>query len=369
MKVLILSDARSVHIKRWIKALSEHGIKIYLFSLNATDVEYYSQFPDVKVFHSNLEDTESYKTKLKYPFAVHTVKQLIKSVKPDIVHAHYASSYGLIGALAKTHVPYIVSVWGSDVYDFPNETPFGKKIIKFNLKRADYILSTSYVMAKETKKYTNKSISITPFGVETDRFKVIGNPSSDEFVIGTVKTLRPKYGIDILIKAANIVIRNNPSKKIRLEIYGDGSQKDELINLTKSLGIEDKVLFKGFIQNDKLPAIYNSLSVAVSLSVLNSESFGVVAVEAMACGCPVVTSDADGFTEVVKNEETGFIVPKRNPEATANAIQRFLDNPDLRSKMGAAGRERVKKMYDWNDNVNTMINIYRKVIENNEREL
>lgn len=338
--------------------MSQRGIEIVLFSLTPNTSDWYDDLRNVKVEYSS-HDNNTLRSKLGYLTALPKIRSLIKRAKPDIVHAHYASSYGLLGALAKTKIPYIISVWGSDVYDFPNITPFGKQVIRYNLKKADYILSTSQVMAKETMKYTCKSISITPFGVDTELFKPMVVPKSDEFVIGNVKTLQPKYGIDVLIKATDIVIKNNPGKKIRLEIYGEGQQKEELVLLTESLGIKDKVSFKGFVQNDQLPIVYNSVSVSVSVS--DSESFGVVAVEAMACGCPVVTSDADGFTEVVKNGETGFIVPKRNPEATAIAIQKFIDNPNLRKIMGDFGRERVKKIYDWNGNVELMVNIYNNI--------
>ena len=294
---------------------------------------------------------------MRYLFVLRRLKQKIKGFEPDIVHAHYASSYGLFGALSGFH-PYIVSVWGSDVYDFPNSNWLSGKILKYALKKADYTLSTSHVMAEETHKYTRKEIEVTPFGVDTELFKPMNIPKSEEFVIGNVKTLRPKYGIDVLIRAVALVIKHNPEKKIRLEIYGDGPQKEELFQLTKSLGITDKVQFKGFVQNEKLPEIYNSVSVSVSVSVLNSESFGVVAVEAMACECPVITSDADGFTEVVKDGETGLIVPKRDVEATANAIQQFIDRPKLREQMGKKGRERVLELYDWKKNVDTMVEIY-----------
>ena len=74
--------------------------------------------------------------------------------------------------------------------------------------------------------------------------------------------------------------------------------------------------------------------------------------------CPVVVSDADGFTEVVEDGATGFIVPRGNPEAAADALQKFIDVPDLRDKMGAAGIQRVKKLYDWNSNVELMYSIY-----------
>lgn len=362
MKVMILSDANSIHTKRWVSSLSKKGIDIVLFSLTDCKDKFYNDFERIKIFGLGKDSKDSILSKLRYLTVVSKLKSVIKEEKPDILHAHYASSYGLLGALAKNkEIPYIISVWGSDVYDFPNITPFGKQIIRYNLSKADHILSTSHVMAKETKKYTDKPIVITPFGVDVELFKPSTHKESEEFVIGNVKTLRPKYGIDVLIKAADIVFKNNPDKKIRLDIYGEGPQKEELVELTKELGIEDKVNFKGFVQNTLLPDVYNSVSVSVSVS--DSESFGVVAVEAMACGCPVVTSDADGFTEVVKDGETGFIVPKRNPEATAAAIQKFIDNPNLRKEMGEEGRKRVVHLYDWDENVETMIEEYHKVLE------
>lgn len=363
MKVLMLSSAGNVHTQRWVSALAKRGIEICLFSLDSESIDYYTKIQNVKVFNAELNRSDLYSNKIRYLLSVKRVKRLIRDFKPDLVHAHYASSYGLIGSLAKTNVPYIISVWGSDIYDFPNITPFGKSIIKYNLKKADCILSTSHVMAKETIKYTNKEILITPFGVDMERFKKIDKfQPSEEFIVGNVKTLSPKYGIDVLIHAFKRVKDNNPTLKTRLLIYGKGPCRKEYEDLANSLGLRDVVEFRGFIENDKLPEVYNSFSVSVSVS--NSESFGVVAVEAMACECPVVTSDADGFTEVVENGKTGFIVPKRDSEATAQAIQKFIDDPMLREEMGKKGRDHVERMYDWNDNVKTMIEIYNDLIKN-----
>ena len=147
-----------------------------------------------------------------------------------------------------------------------------------------------------------------------------------------------------------------------LKIVGDGSQYASLKALAERLKIDDKVIFVGRVPQSDLPNYYNSFDVAAFLS--NKESFGVVAVEAMACECPVVVSDADGFTEVVEDNVTGFIVPKRDVEATATAIQKFIDNPDLRKTMGTAGRERVQRMFEWNENVKTMLEHYKRLIDN-----
>lgn len=216
-------------------------------------------------------------------------------------------------------------------------------------------------MARRTSRFTGKEIAVTPFGVDIEKFKKITVKKDDTFVVGNVKTLSPKYGIDVLIRAFRMVKDNNPNLKTVLVIVGDGPCRNEYIGLAEELGMKDDVKFIGKVPNDKLLWYYNSFSVSVSLS--DSESFGVVAVEAMACCCPVVVSDADGFTEVVEDGVTGFIVPKRDPSAAAAAIQKFINDPVLRDRMGAAGRERVCRFYEWNDNVSGMISIYNEVCD------
>jgi glycosyltransferase involved in cell wall biosynthesis len=367
MRIFILSDTDNIHTKRWISSLSQRGIEIFLFGLSSNDINYYAQFPNITVaktgYTNNIKNIIKNGTfqKLTYLKAIKEIREHIKDFRPNILHAHYASSYGLLGALTGFH-PYIISVWGSDVYDFPNVSWIHKQILKYNLSKADKILSTSHVMSKETQKYTAKSIQITPFGVDLSLFKkqCMELQNDDTFVVGNVKTLAPKYGIDVLIKAFKLVMDNNPDKKIRLEIVGEGPDKEKLQQLTKDLNIAEHVVFRGRIENHLLPAVYNAVSVFVSVS--DSESFGVVAVEAMACECPVVVSDADGFREVVVDEKTGFLVPKRNVIATAEAIQKFIDDNTLRDKMGKKGRKRVKKLYDWEDNVDTMLKVYNKIL-------
>lgn len=365
MKIFILSDLHSTHTQRWVKSLSERGCHIFVFGLLDCDTSFYKNLSNVEIFnygftfHHNSVYSRWIMGKVLYFKSLKTIKQKIAEFKPDILHAHYASSYGLLGALTNFH-PYVVSVWGSDVYEYPQAGCIYKRLLVRTLKKADKILSTSHIMAKQTQKYTDKDILITPFGVNTSLFKKIQVEKDESFIVGNVKTLSPKYGIDYLIKAFHLLVQNNPTKKIRLMIIGDGPNREEYEQLTHTLGIDDKVQFLGKVQNDKLPDYYNLFSVAVSVS--DSESFGVVAVEAMSCECPVVTSDADGFTEVVDDGVTGFIVPKRNAVETSNAIQKFIDDPSLINTMGKAGRMRVLQLFDWDNNVQTMMDIYHKIL-------
>lgn len=144
-------------------------------------------------------------------------------------------------------------------------------------------------------------------------------------------------------------------------IGGDGYLRKDLEELTRSLGIYHKVKFLGYIPHQEVPKYLNAF--AVSVSVSESESFGVAVVEAEACGVPVVVSNVGGLPEVVKDGETGFIVPARNPEATAEAIEKILIDSELKRKLSINARNFVLKEYNWNDNVQLIIDIYRKAVQ------
>lgn len=364
MRIFILSDIHSTHTKRWVSSLSQCGCEIFLFGLLQCDASFYEKFPNVTIYNYNFSfHKKAFLSrwvlgKILYFKSLRIIKRKIAEFKPDILHAHYASSYGLLGALTHFH-PYIISVWGSDVYSYPKAGWVYKKLLSHALKKADAILSTSQCMAKETQLYTTKKIQITPFGVDTEIFKGDERQERNPIVIGTVKTLSKNYGIDLLIKAFAIVCKNNPSKDLQLQIAGDGPDKEMLQNLCHELNVRDKVQFWGFVANQNLPQLYQNFDIFVALS--HKESFGVVAIEAMACECPVVVSDAEGFCEVVVPEETGKIVKRDNPEMAAAAIQDLLDHPEKRKEMGKAGRAHVKKHYDWKQNVQTMISIYQQL--------
>lgn len=366
MRVLMVADARSVHTRRWAVSLSKSGVEIIVFSIYPSPDDFFESNGIRLVFfdlftYKELGAVRSVVGMIRsHSEAVFRLKALINEVRPDILHAHYATSFGLIAALTGFH-PFILSVWGSDVYEFPELSAINRESVKFTMRRCDRVLSTSHIMARRTALFTTRQIDVTPFGVDTGQFRKIPVKQDNTFVIGNVKTLSPKYGIDVLIRAFKIVRDRNADLDTVLVIVGDGPCRTEYVKLTEELGIGDYVKFMGNVPNSRLFWYYNTFSVSVSLS--DSESFGVVAVEAMACCCPVVVSDADGFTEVVEDGVTGFIVPKRNPEAAAAAIQRFIDDPGLRERMGEAGRARVKKMYDWNANVAGMINIYKEVCD------
>lgn len=352
LHIVFLAPASNIHSRRWVEGLAGRGYRISLISLKDHQhtipfskgiMVYYLPFP----------------TKMGYFLNIPHLKKLLKKLAPDIVHAHYASGYGTLGRLSRQK-PLLLSVWGSDVYDFPEESAWKRKLIIKNLTAADYLASTSHCMAKQTKKYCGeREIAITPFGIDINLFK----PDKEEKkgrVIGIVKTLAWKYGVDILIRAFAALKREFP--ELKLHIIGDGPMREELQDLAQDLAISSNCHFLGRQEHQTLPAFLNKMDIFCAPSRLDSESFGVAALEAMACSLPVVCSDADGFREVVPAEKAGFIVPKENVNALQEQLRRLIIDAELRKNMGAEGRNHIMKNYSWDKSLDLMDQLYKKII-------
>ena len=361
---MLLADINSIHTRKWAIALKCNGIDLAVFSLNKMNNNH-NDLHDIKVFHPDKPGRDlssaGMMNKLQYLTAIPSLRRHIRSFAPDIIHAHYASSYGTLGALCGFQ-PFILSVWGSDIYSFAAGSMVARLLMKYNLGRADRILSTSHAMAKEIKKYTNSQILVTPFGIDLERFRPFAVPSrfgQEDLVIGTTKSLEPVYGNETLIKAFGHLRQRHPGFPLRLLMVGGGSLEKPLKELVISMGLVNDVTFTGRVSNNAIPEYLNMMDIYAALSV--SESFGVSVVEASACELPVVVTDTGGLKEVVEDMVTGFVVPVGNVEQTVIAFEKLLADMDLRKAMGENGRKKVRKMYNWKDNVDQMIKIYQQL--------
>ncbi|MFO1444393.1 glycosyltransferase [Bacillus sp. Bva_UNVM-123] len=355
MKVLILAPSKSIHTHKWALFYKDKGIDVKVVTFS----DHFS--PENAKEIDTITLPKLLPGKLSYISSVFALKKILKQFQPDILHAHYVSSYGFIGALAN-YQPFYVSVWGRDIFQFPQQGSVNRKIVEFTLSKADVICSTSHIMAKETNKYTSKRVFVTPFGVDMTKFKPIPNvKSKDHITIGTVKALEDKYGIADLIHAFASIHSTN--KNSQLLIVGDGKQRQEYEQLTRELNIDDVTTFTGRVPNDLVPEYINKMDVFGVPSTEDSESFGVAAVESMACGVPVVVSNVGGLPEVVLEGKTGYVIPKESPQELAKAIQSLIENKAKSKEMGLAGIEHVKANYNWIDNANGMLALYEQTLK------
>ena len=352
MKLLLLAPASVIHTQRWVEALHGRGIQLVLATQH--DPASWQAPVGVKVVRLPHRGTAGYFRN------VPALRRLLRDERPDLLNAHYASGYGTTAALAGFR-PWLLSVWGSDVYDFPYEGRLQGWLLRRNLRHADAVASTSEAMARQVRRLVPDigPVAVTPFGIDTERFAPQPQPKPQPhsgIVIGTVKTLAPKYGIDLLLRAfAQVRSAANPSAALSLVIVGDGPQRAELEALSRTLGIAAQVRFVGAVPHAEVPQWLNRFDLYVAASRLDSESFGVAVLEASACGLPVVVSDVGGLPEVVVQGETGSVVPREDVAALAQAIARLVAAPELRRRLGAAGRKRVLAHYGWPHSIDAML--------------
>lgn len=365
MKILILADPSASHTVKWVNSLSESGIDILLFGLSDYNADLYN--PNIKIEIFKIPGHIKGKAdgnllKLYYLSSFPNLRKLARVFKPDIIHSHYASSYGLLGAMCGFH-PFLISVWGNDVFDFPKKSWFHKRLFRYILAKSDQIFSTSHKMANEANLYTKKRIEVIPFGVDPNLFFPLKGKNcfnEGDIIIGTVKSLEINYGLEYLIKAFKVLYYKYPLLPIRLLIVGGGSLEKKLKEESNDLIQRGVAVFTGHIPYNKISEFHNMIDIAVFPSI--SESFGVSIIEASACSKPVVISDVGGMPEVIENNITGIKVTPANVNQLVWAIERLILDENLRLKMGENGRELVKKNFCWSDNVDKMISYYQKIL-------
>jgi L-malate glycosyltransferase len=352
-RICLLANLAGAHSVRWVNHFHRKGYEVNVFS----DGEGQGVLDGIRVHRMR----EILPFKLDYFREVRRLRQLVTSIRPAFVHAHYASGYGTLGRLIGFH-PYIVSVWGSDIYEFPHRSPLHRWLLKRNLAAADYLCSTSRDMAREARKYTSKPILITPFGVDCEEFSPLARAreETNEFVVGTVRSLEKSYGIDCLLKAFKLFIDRHPDWPSRLVIVGGGNLERDYRRLASDLALGERVSFVGKVPHSRVPDYLRSFSVFAALSY--AESFGVAVLEASSCGIPVVVSNVGGLPEVVEDGETGLMVSPNDEAAAADCFEKLFLSPSLRDSLGQAGRRLVKESYDWDQTARIMEDLYEEVV-------
>ncbi|WP_209019120.1 glycosyltransferase family 4 protein [Bordetella pertussis] len=356
-RVALLGPARSIHTIRWANGLALRGLQVHLLSLETPDLSLY----DERIVQYRLP----WRAPLGYFLAAPRLRALLKRIDPDLLNVHYATGYGLLARRARFS-PVLLSAWGSDIYEFPNSSTWHKALLQRNLDHATALAATSHAMQREMRGLTRRPIFVTPFGIDEALFQpaqsVQAPAANGPIVIGTVKALETHYGIDTLIQAfallrqALAASQPGMAERLVLRIYGAGSQLQRLRAQAQAAHIANQVEFKGRIPHAEVPEALRALDVYVALSRM--DSFGVAILEACSCALPVVVSNADGPAEVVVDGKTGYIVAREDAHAAADRLQELVLNPELRQRLGAAGRARVLSEYTWSKSLDMMLDAY-----------
>jgi glycosyltransferase involved in cell wall biosynthesis len=296
------------------------------------------------------------------PFCPEMVRQ-IRASKADLVHIHHPNPGAVLAYLASGHRGRLVFTYHSDIVRQKVLSRFFDPILQYALNRADAIIVTSsnYIRSSYILPRHEKKCRVIPFGIPVERFQ---RPDVLE-----VARLRKLFGPRIVLGVGRLVYYKGFEHLIgamkfvegRLIIVGSGPMHDALRQQAESCGVSERVTILTNVP-DVCP-YYHAADVFALSSVARSEAFGIVQLEAMACGKPIVNTNLDtGVTSVSLDGVSGLTVRPGDPEALGLAINFLLDNPLRRAAYGRAGQLRVRQHFNLQTMARRTLAVYDEVM-------
>jgi phosphatidylinositol alpha-1,6-mannosyltransferase len=293
---------------------------------------------------------------LPHPLMVRRVNEMAADFGAELVVLDPAIPVGLIGP--SLELPYDVVIHGAEV-TVPGRLPLTKQGLGYVLRRARHVIAAGHYPAAEANRAAGRTLptTVVPPGVDCDRFRPLDESQRrqarrelglpvDGQVIVAVSRLVPRKGFDTAIRAVASMRDSHPD--LVLAISGGGRDEDRLRRLAAEL--DAPVTFLGRVPNDDLPRLYGCGDLFTMLcrnrwGGLEQEGFGIVFVEAAACGVPQVAGDSGGAAEAVADGETGLVISTDDDDAAvvaaAVAFARLLDDRDAHARMALASRQRA----------------------------
>jgi glycosyltransferase involved in cell wall biosynthesis len=276
-----------------------------------------------------------------------------------VMHGHWVVPGGVMAAAARPALPLVVSLHGSDVF-VAERTPIARAAAARVFRRAGWVTACSQDLAARALVLGAAAdrLEVVPYGVDASRFKPapgareaararLGLPPLAPLLFAAGRLVRKK-GFEYLIEALPMIEGDVPP---HLAIAGDGDLAEELRARTRASGVADRVHFLGDLRQDAVGGWFAAADVAVVPSVRddsgNVDGLPNTVLEALASGAPLVGTPAGGIASVIEHEETGVIVPERDPRALARALTDLLRDPERRARLGRAGRTLVEARFGW----------------------
>ncbi|MBP7583489.1 MAG: glycosyltransferase family 4 protein [Spirochaetes bacterium] len=302
------------------------------------------------------------------------LKELVKTHRFDIIHDNQCLGYGfllikLLGIPFVSTLHHPLTVDRSTWFEYPSDFSLRMKRVlyyplimqKIVTNRMDHIITVSHDSKREIHEAFGtplKKQSVVYNGLDSSIFQPmpgVRKVKNSVIFVGNVEDR--KKGVSYMLRAISLT-RN----RVHLTIVDGGAPNRRFVpHWIDKFGINDRITFAGKVTNEKLVELYNRAEIALSPSLY--EGFGFPAAEAMACELPVIASTAGALPEVVgEHMETAMVVPPRDPQAIADAIDYLVEHPEKREEMGKAARKRVLATFTWENAAKEMVKVYGEVI-------
>lgn len=398
MKILIATtgyprwkdDFANIYLHRLSKSLVKKGLDVHVVAPHAKGIKKEEILEGVKIHrfqyfpekYQNLayfpgipEKIKTLKGKMQLPFfmlsMVRKINLIVKKYDIDLVNAHWAAPTGFVAAFAKktNKKPLLITLYGAELWPaLKKNSKIMKWVASYAINHADKVVGISDATSKAGRQISGRvDIEILPDGIDTEKF----NPGVDGRVIK--KKYSPyifssgrmveRKGFVYLIKAMPWVLEKFPN--IKMLMGGEGPEKENLEREAKMLGIEDSIIFPGFISEENFPKYMKAAKVFVLPSIVDSkgdtEGSATILLEAMACGTPVVGTKVGGVPYAIKDGIGGYLAEEKNPTDLADRICKLLKQNDLQ-KMGKVGLDYVEKEFSSEIIANQYVQTFKRLL-------
>lgn len=295
------------------------------------------------------------------------IYSLWKFKDKDIIHVQWPIPNGLGGLfLDKIYgIPYINTVHGEEIYLSKRyNTLFALKWIVNNSNKTITNSSATKNMCLDCG-IENEKLEIIPFGVDIDFFRPLKLPKQDDvFQILSVGYLIERKGFEYLIKAIKKILEKHPH--VKLDIVGTGPLENKLKNMILELELSDEVQILQNVSDDELLSLYNQADLFVLPSIRdsqgNTEGLGVVLIEAMACGLPVIGSNIGGIPDIIKDRESGLLFNEKDIDDLSLKILSVIEDEELKNRLSINGSKRAQQ-FTWTNIASRYIEVYNESLK------
>jgi len=351
VRILYVSDAASVHTRRWAEAFRDAGADVHVASLRPARID------GVSV---HLLPTFGL-GKLGYLLCVPALRSLAQRLRPDVVHAQYVTSYGFLAAAAGL-APLVVTAWGTDVLISPRESRVARWLAGRALRAADRVTTVAEHMnaAVIALGAAPGKVLALPFGVDTDLFRPpeAARPEPPPLRVISTRNFGPVYSVSTVIDAIARV--HAAGLAVQLDLVGDGPLRGELEALVHGAKLDDIVHFHGHVDARALVRLLGLAHVFVSSAL--SDGNNVSLNEAMACGCYPIATDIPANAQWLRGSNSGALFPPGDAARLASCIEAAASDAAGRAAAARENRAIVERRADWRVGVGRMQRLYEDLM-------
>jgi len=360
------------------RALARMGHSVHVVTLDFPGAPQYEESDGVKIYRTPIElghPSFIVWTLLFNHFMEKKIGMLSRNIKFDVIHAHdWLVAFASIASKHYLKAPLISTIHSTEIgrsYGLHNPDSYLIDGIEWWLTyESKRVIVASNSMKNEVEghfRLPSWKIDVIPNAVDASKYEItvdralvkrrFGIDSSERIVL-FVGRLVPQKGVEYLIMATPKIVAQHP--EARIVIVGDGWSKDQLWNLAASTGYRHKITFLGFLSDQDLIELTLSSDVLVVPSIY--EPFGIVALEGMAAGVPVVASNTGGLAEVIEHDKTGFLAYRENSDSIAWGVNKILSDSDYASQLVQNAKRKIREVYSWDAVAKRTVETYEKAL-------